>query len=271
MLAHAGMSMKRVMAGSEDKDAMDAPPGSQTLLRGLDILDAVAAGAVELGALSATVGTTRSTTHRLASALVSRRYLNFAAGQGYSLGPKLLQLGFRAQAAMTLPQVARPHLERLSELCEDTIHLGILDNDGALYLDKISGRRRVEISSRIGERHPIWSTGVGKALILDMDEARWRSLFRARTRRSVPEEPSEEAWIAQMHVYAARGVAFDLEENEPQVRCVSAPLRSASGGIVAAISVSSTSPYMDDGRMNDLSDLVQSTARRISDELGHKV
>ncbi len=63
------------------------PPGSQTLLRGLAILEAVAGGARDLAGLSAALGTTRSTTHRLAAALVEQRYLTFAPREGYGLGP----------------------------------------------------------------------------------------------------------------------------------------------------------------------------------------
>ncbi len=48
----------------------------------------------------------------------------------------------------------------------------MLDGTRALYLDKIPGRRRVEISSRVGEVQPLRSTGLGKALILDESEAK---------------------------------------------------------------------------------------------------
>ncbi len=245
-----------------------SPLGSQTLLRGLDILEAVAAGATDLAALSAALGMTRSTTHRLASTLVERRYLNFVPRGGYSLGPKLLELGFRTQSVMPVPRVARPHLERLSESCEDTIHLGILDGGWALYLDKIPGRRRIEISSRVGERHPVWSTGLGKALILDMDEARWRGFYGVGEARGAHCERDLEAWLTRMRTYARRGVAFDLEENEPQVRCVAAPIRDASSTIVAAFSVSGTAQYMDEGRMERLIGEVLEVAWTISKALG---
>jgi len=245
-----------------------APPGAQTLLHGLDVIDAVAAGATDLGALCAALGTTRSTTHRLASALVERRYLKFVPREGYSLGPKLLELGFRAQRATAVPTVARPYLERLSEACEDTIHLGVLDGDWALYLDKIPGRRRVEISSRVGERHPVWSTGLGKALILDMDETQWRRFYGVGEARGARRERELEAWLKRMRSYARRGVAFDLEENEPHVRCVAAPIRDGSGATVAAFSVSSTVQYMSEGRMERLVGDVKQVAEAISCALG---
>jgi DNA-binding IclR family transcriptional regulator len=238
------------------------------LLRGLNIVEAVAAGARDIAALSATLGTTRSTTHRLATALVDRRYLNFAARTGYSLGPKLLELGFRAQQDLFLPRVARPYLERLAAVCEDTIHLGVLDGAWALYLDKIPGRRRLEISSRVGERHPVWSTGLGKALILDLEEARWRDFYQVGEAHGPQRSQGLDEWLARMRTYARRGVTFDQEENEPQVCCVAAPIRDASGATVAAFSVSSTVAYMSDARMERLAGQVQNVADEISQALG---
>ncbi|MGY2048507.1 IclR family transcriptional regulator [Methylobacterium sp. JK268] len=246
----------------------ERPTGSQTLLRGLDVLEAVAAGATDLAALSAALGTTRSTTHRLAGALVERRYLNFVPREGYSLGPKLLELGFRAQQSVVLTRVARPYLERLSETCEDTIHLGVLDGGLALYLDKIPGRRRIEISSRVGERQPVWSTGLGKALILGLDEAGWRGFFGVGAARGGRRAPDLESWLARMRTYAREGIARDEEENEPDVRCVAAPIRGASGAIAAAISVSSTVQYLDEARLAALADDVRATADAISRALG---
>jgi hypothetical protein len=48
-----------------------APTGTQTLLRGLGVIQAVASGARDLKEIARLIGTTRSTTHRLASCLRS--------------------------------------------------------------------------------------------------------------------------------------------------------------------------------------------------------
>jgi len=247
----------------------ETPGGSQTLLRGLDVLQAVAGGATDLAALSTALGTTRSTTHRLASALVERRYLNFVPREGYSLGPKLLELGFRAQQESAVVRVARPHLTLLAETCEDTVHLGVLDDGRALYLDKIPGRRRIEISSRVGERHPVSSTGLGKALILDLAEPQWLA-FYAQGDRTAHESDAvaRDAWLGRMRDYAKRGIAFDLEENEARIRCVAGPIRDATGTIVAAFSVSSAAQYMSDQRMDQLAGTVRDCAAAISRAMG---
>jgi DNA-binding IclR family transcriptional regulator len=241
--------------------------GSQTLMRGLDVIEALGRASLGLPELAQTLALTKSTTHRLASALVDRGYLAFTPRAGYRLGPKLLELGYLAHLQADLIQVARPHLEALSEATEDSVHLGILDGHRALYLDKIPGRRRVTISSRVGDRHPLTSTGLGKALLLDHPPAFWAERFAEdQAAGGHPIDPA--LWQERMTAYAACGRALDLEENEDQVRCVAAPIRDASGKIVGAISVSSAAQYLGDARIETLSDEVRATARAISRELG---
>ena len=244
-----------------------AQAGSQTLLRGLDVIEAVIDGPVPLAELAAKLDLTRSTAHRLATALVERRYLTFVPRLGYHFGPKLLELGFLAQQQTDVVQLARPHLEALAASTEDTVHLGVLDRERALYLDKIPGRRRVEINSRVGDRHPLTSTGLGKALLLDDDADHWRELF-LEDRASGSPPADYDLWLERMHGYVEAGRSFDLEENEDLIRCVAAPIRDVSGRIVAAFSVSSAAQYMADDRMQALSKEVLATAAAISGDMG---
>ncbi len=249
------------------EDQKNGTGGSQTLLRGLDVIEACADGPIQLAALADKLGLTRSTTHRLANALIDRRYLASVPRRGYTLGPELLKLGFLAQRQTDVVQTARPHLEELAKLSGDTVHLGVLDHDRALYLDKIAGQRRIDIRSRIGDRHPLTSTGLGKALLIDDKPPRWLALFEQdQAAGAFPIE--RDLWLERMKSYAASGHAFDLEENEDAIRCVAAPVRDSSGRIVAAISVSSAAQYMDDERIQALVVDVRQTAEAIARDLG---
>ncbi|VVE35439.1 transcriptional regulator [Pandoraea aquatica] len=241
---------------------------SQTLFRGLDIVEAVAAGIDTVPALSAHTGITSSTTHRIASALVHAGYLRFEPRRGYRLGNKLIELGFLAYRQIDLPRVARPTLEGLASETQDTVHLAVADGWEVMYLDKLPGQRAVEISSRIGGRKPICVTGVGKALLLDQDEAEWQAQLE-HYQSKMPSHPVDTAaWLARMHDYARLGYAFDLEDDTPQIRCVAAPVYDASQRIVAAISVSSTTKYMSRERMQELVPSVKNAAAQISRQLG---
>ncbi|TDV18377.1 IclR family transcriptional regulator [Paraburkholderia caballeronis] len=254
-------------------DGSPQQAGTQTLLRGLAILEAAAAGVRDLRSFGAVLGTTRSTTHRLVSSLVQARYLRQVQG-GYLLGPKLIELGTIALEQMPLTAVARAHLEALADHTRDTIHLGVRDGDDVLYIDKIPGQRGLEMRSRVGHRMPLASTGIGKAMMLDLAPDTWRKLYDA-SRRTLAgasfkpdHHPDPDAFLKRMTTYAAGGYTFDLEENEISIRCVAAPVRDASGAIVAALSVASTIPYMPLERMDELIPVVQHEARAISLELG---
>jgi DNA-binding IclR family transcriptional regulator len=231
-------------------------------------LEAVASGVNNLSELAGTLKLNRSTAHRLAATLVERRYLSFVPRSGYGLGSKSLELGHHARVQLDIPRVARDHLEKLAAQTGDTVHLAVLDGSRALYLDKIPGRRRVEISSRVGELQPLRSTGLGKALLLGESEARWRDFYRCEEGGEQCYAVPETAWLRRMREYAKLGYTFDLEENEDRIRCVAAPIRDATGKIKAAISVSSAAQYMDDARMQVLARDVPWTAEQISRELG---
>ncbi|WP_211461461.1 IclR family transcriptional regulator [Collimonas silvisoli] len=250
------------------------PTGTQTLTRGLAVLQAVAGGARDLKQIAQALGTTRSTTHRLANCLVQERYLRFTPNAGYVLGPKLIELGFQAREELSLSVVARPYLEQLAGQSGDTIHLALQDGDDVLYLDKIPGKKGLEMRSRVGHRMPIATTGVGKALMLGMSEEQWKTLYQKRSTAAGSYASGllpKRSWTEfrdQMREYVKGGYAFDLEDNEPSIRCVAAPIYDASHVIVAAISVSSTVPYMPLKRMHALIAVVQAAAAGISGELG---
>lgn len=248
-----------------------APAGTQTLLRGLAVIQAVAAGARDLKAIAGHVGTTRSTTHRLATALVEERYLRMT-GSGYHLGPKLIELGFQARDDLPLPVLAAPLLDELAALTGDTVHLAMRDGDQVLYLHKNPGRNGPEMRSRVGQRMPLTRTGIGKALLLDSPQGEWRRLFDEQpppgTLWPGRQEPGWGEFQERMLAYVAGQYAFDLEDNEPSIRCVAAPVRDASARIVAAISVAGTAPYMPLERMHALTPKVQATALALSQELG---
>lgn len=265
--------MENSVTPDPDLDEGEAAKGaaSRTLVRGLEILHAVSCGHCELADLAATLGLTRTTVHRLASTLIEHRLLVFAPRAGYALGPKLLELGFIASRQMSLTKVARPHLENLSDQTSDTVHLGVLDRGKVFYLDKIPGSRRVVVSSRVGDRQPLRSTGLGKALLLDESDIRLREIFRIEKREGLPYPLYAGEWLRRMALYRTVGVAFDLEENPDRVRCVAAPIRGVDGKIVAAISLSSAGQYLSESRMQAVSTDVLAAAHAISRELGWRI
>ena len=258
----------------------DGPPpkGAQTLLTGLSLVRFVADGAKKASELQSLTGLPRSTVHRLLQALKSEGYLRDTP-EGLSLGATLIELGFSALSGNPLAAVAKPHLDGLAAQVLDTVHLAVRDHDTVLYLVKIPGQRGADMRSQVGSRMPLTRTGIGKAMLLDEDPAAWAERWRvevpADETAAAPASrtagaKAEEDFIGRMRHYRKGGYAYDMEENEPGIRCVAAPVRDGSGAVVGAISISATAPYMPANRMRDLLTPVQETATTISREIGYR-
>ena len=253
---------------------MTTIPGTQTLVNGLDVLQAIARGATNLAGVVTVTGLSRSTAHRLIQALRNERFLRDTPEGRLALGPALIELGFQARDAVSLQSVAHPIMLDLAQEVQDTIHLAVEDNHECLYLDKVRGSRNVEIRSWPGLRMPLTYTGIGKALLLDSPD-RWQDQFEDdrehMERQPLHDFASTRTFLKAMAAYAKQGFSYDLEENEPGIRCVASPIHDASGVTVGAISVSGMVQVMPPRRMKQLGPIVRAAADRISSELGWNV
>ncbi|WP_240722332.1 IclR family transcriptional regulator [Poseidonocella sp. HB161398] len=260
----------------EDRDtrtASGAAKGTQTLMRGLEVVRLVSEGVSDAGGIGRALGVPRSTAHRLLASLVAAGYLHHVPQSGYLLGPQLIFLGQRAREQRPVQALAAPVLRRLAELTGDTVHLGVPDGAEVLYLDKIEGTRGLEMRSRPGQRMPLALTGLGKAMMIAMPPERWEPLYRAaaeiqsRHPGRVPPRPWPE-FRDDLEAAAGRGYSLDLEENEFGIRCVGAPVRDVSGQVAAGLSVASAVPFMPESRLAELGPVVAAHAAEITRSLG---
>ena len=248
--------------------------GTQTLLRGLSILELIGEGQTSVKTLSETLQVPRSTVTRMIHNLVAEGYLYHIPEKGYFLGARLVNLGERAREQRPLAGIVRPFLEALAEQVRDTIHLGAPTDDGSIiYLDKINGSRGFQMRSRVGLTVPIASTGLGKAILMTMDEEEWDHYYdyamsQKKFQNAGAELRSYPEFFSDLSLSKQRGFTFDDEENEIGIRCVAAPVFASGSSAVAAISISSTLNFMPRERINLLGPVIVRCAQKISRELG---
>ena len=252
---------------TEVKDPDTSLKGAQSLLRALDILDQVINGPVKSADLARNLDLTRSTTHRLAQALKARDYLAITP-DGYSLGPKLLQLGSSAQEQTDYVRVARPHLEALSAETGYCVFLGKREGDWSRHLDRVTGGQRLRVATAPGDRRLIVETGIGKALLLDQSEDALAKLFKAEKPQAGAKALND--WLGAMRENKARGVVLHESEAGDFVRSVAAPVRDGKGNIVVAISIAGASAYLTDKVLEELASPVKAAAANISASLGYR-
>ena len=144
------------------------------------------------------------------------------------------------------------------------VFIGARDGDVALHLHRSMGRQRIEVATRPGTRRALADTGLGKALMFDDTPAAWARLFMLAR----PEQDDGAAAIDEMRAHVAAGVVLHHSTSDDTIRSVAAPVRDATGDIVAALSVASPVQYLDDQRMREIAPQVLQTAREISAALG---
>ena len=253
---------------------------SQSLERGLAILSCFSSGRALIGVseLSRELGLTRSTTHRYVATLARLGYLQQdAPTRKYSLGPRVVELGFNAINSMELRHVAAPHLQRLCDETGHTVNMAILDDVDIVYVERFRASRRgqneIDLDLHVGSRLPAYCTSMGKILLAflpdgDRDDVLSRIAFDRRGPNTLT---SRAALLAELRRVRATGVAVNNEELAYGLRSVAVPVVAASGEVVAAVNLAAhrTMASLDD-LVARIGPLLQRTAAEISSQLGYR-
>lgn len=250
---------------------------SNSVRRALMLLEAVAdanqAGDEPLASqLACQLEMNRSTALRLLQPLVDHNLVEQENGAGgYRLGPAVVRLGQAYLEKMEVRRAAGPYLRSLRDLSHETVHLGIKDDLEVVYVDKVESLLPVRMYSVIGARQPLYCTAMGKAHLAHAPESVFRAVVDrglvARTANTIVSAASLRQSIAEIR---DRGFAVDDIENEPDIRCVAAPIFDHLGGVVAMVSISGPATRMTPDRVAELGPEVRDATRAISHLLGYQ-
>jgi IclR family pca regulon transcriptional regulator len=219
---------------------------SQSLERGLAILATFKPAKPLLGIseLARALDLNRSTAHRYVGTLTALGYLQQdRATRKYRLGPRVLDLGFSAINSMELPEVARPHLQHLSDETGHTVNMAILDGTEIVYVERVRTSRSthsdIDLNLHVGSRLPAYCTSMGKVLLAFLpDVARAATLdatkLISRGPNTVTQRPQLETELERVR---ETGLAVNNEELAYGLRSLAAPVRGRSGDVEAAINI----------------------------------
>ena len=184
---------------------MESVSGVGVLDKAIVVLQALRISPLTLADLQSATELPRATAHRLAVALEAHGLVRRDAAGRFSLGFELISFGHAAAASFPLGEIARPMLVELRDSSGESVQLFV--RDGA------DRRCVVSLQSPHGLR---WIVPEGALLPL----LALGSAGRVLTGRDVG------GWMES------------VEEREPGVASVSAPVVGREGSVVAAISIS---------------------------------
>jgi DNA-binding IclR family transcriptional regulator len=219
--------------------------GDGTVAKALAVMDEIAAFGrpVRFSELLDRSPYPKATLYRFVQVLTKQGMLHFDPDrQTYAPGLRLVRLAHAAWQTSALAPIARPHVDALSEVAGETVHLAQLDGAQVLYVDKRNARQPIEMYSAAGKVGPAYCTGVGKAMLAFLPETQLaRVIAQQSFHRFTPNTyTAEDALRQELAAIRNRGHAYDREEHEPGIICIAYPILTRAGRVLGAMSVTTT-------------------------------
>lgn len=251
-------------------DADGAPV--QALERGLHLLSLLARERrTTLTEIALRAGMPPSTAHRLLMTLQSHRFADFDENtQDWMIGVEAYRIGSGFLNRINLVEAAQPIMHDLVSETGETANLAISDDGDVIFISQVETQHPIRAFFRPGTRSHMHASGAGKVLLAQMGRNAVEGLLQ---RKGLPEFTETtitkpDRLFAELDRIRAQGWSFDDEERYAGMRCIAAPVFSAQGAAVAAISVSGPSARFTEPRVADFSAVVRQSAAKLTAELG---
>ncbi|WP_288799686.1 IclR family transcriptional regulator C-terminal domain-containing protein [uncultured Arsenicicoccus sp.] len=190
-------------------------------------------------------------------------------GRTFTLTPQVLRLGFAYLSSQTLPDVAQPHLQDLSERTRESTSVAVLDGDDIVYVARRATTRIMTVSILVGTRFPAYATSMGRVLLSGLpDDQREDYLARVQLERLTPHTVvTVEALRRSLDEVRETGWCMLDQELELGLRSLAVPIRDPRGQVVAAANVSTKVMSTERGQLEGYLDALRDTARAIEEDL----
>lgn len=243
----------------------------QSLARGLSVIRAFDADHPRrtLSDVARATDLTRATARRFLLTLTELGYVR-TDGSAFWLTPRVLELGYSYLSSLTLPDIAGPHLEALSDRVHESTSVSILDDGDVVYVARVPVRRIMTVSITIGTRFPAFATSMGRVLLAGLSPADLDAYLANvdLTRITGRTVATPDALRAELDRVRSDGFCIVDQELEEGLRSLAAPIRDRDGAVVAAVNISTqASRYTTDAVHATLVPAAVETAAAISADL----
>lgn len=217
-----------------------------------------------LSEISIETGLPLSTTHRLVGELEEWGALQRDDNGRYQVGVRLWELG--QHAGRQVREIARPLLQDLFTLTQETVHIAVRDRGEALYIDRVYGTRRVPQASRVGGRLPLHATAVGKVLLaFEEPWVREAILARPLESRTSKTHVDPDTLRAELALVRAQGFATTFDETRLGATSIAVPIYQ-HGVVGASLGLVTTTEAVD--TIEQHLPAMRGIARRIESTVG---
>ncbi|ADE01288.1 MULTISPECIES: HTH-type transcriptional regulator XacR [Haloferax] len=169
-------------------------------------------------------------------------------GDDYRVGLKFLEVGGHSRKSMEVYQVAEPEVKSLAADTGELANLLVEEQGMGVYLMRAKGDDAVDLDTYAGLRTNLHTTALGKAILANLPESRVDEIIeRHGLEQKTPKSIGTRQELFQvLEGVRERGYAIDDGERLEGLRCLAAPIKSSSGEVLGAISVSAPASRVSD-------------------------
>ncbi|WP_249030370.1 IclR family transcriptional regulator [Tannockella kyphosi] len=213
----------------------------------------------------------KSTVYRILKTLTNHGYA-FQNEQGkYRWGPKITELASYAINNLELQVEAKPVLTALGAKLNLSVHLGILDGDNTVYIEKLDTTDNSIKYTHVGYTSPAHCSSIGKCLLssmslIELERRLENHTFKQYTKNTITDK---EKFKRHLKKVRKQGWSMDKEEYMLGHCCVGAPIYDYQGDAVACISVSGKKQDFNDRNLPLIIEQVIESAQLISIKMGY--
>jgi DNA-binding IclR family transcriptional regulator len=241
------------------------------LKKALEIIKLIVREKKPLGVteISRALAISKSTTFGILKSLEEEGFvLKIDSTKKYMTGKELFELSKSVLRATDLTSIARPFLEKLVELVDESVFLGTRENDLVEVLDVVTPEKELKISSPVGARFAITAGVIGKIFLSPLENEEIRDfLAKHELPRYTENSITDFAhFLEEVEKTRVRGYAVDFEEYLMGMRAVGTLIYSGLFPVGAIWVVGFTSSLNDEKLPHVITHL-KHTAEEISSRL----
>ncbi|MCD5322853.1 MULTISPECIES: IclR family transcriptional regulator [Pontibacillus] len=189
----------------------------------------------------------------------------------YRLGIKLMELGYRVADQIELRRIAKPYMEQLAQEINEVIHLVIVNEDKATYIEKVDSNRALRLYTKIGKNAPLYLGSGPKLLLAYLPPSRQEKVLNESSLSPIANLPpiDKETLKRELKIIREQGYAISKGEQDHDTTGISYPIYNYKHEVVASLAVSGLSNHFEGKNLTVIKEATERIAHQVSRSIGY--
>ena len=220
---------------------------------------------VSLQELATALDISKSSVHRLLGTLTRLELVTRDATGRYQVGPKMKELSADVWTEADIRAVSLPHMERLRDICGETVSLHVLDGDTHVVVEQCESPHEVQWTRRVGRVYTLRRGANACALLAFFPQAEAPAIL---TRTRAASDSGAGPSIEELHRVRRAGYAMYARGGPVDGIAIAAPIFSRGQQPIGSLCVSGPLPRFDARAAERIASVLLQKTQLVSKAMG---